>query len=125
MRLDRREGLLGCYVGMIIPLFSHKFANHRKNINSIWKIKDDDGQIVEGFDAIVGAGVQHFENLFKKDEDLHLPELMRMTENFPTTISDEDNYDLMSPVTLKEIQSVLAMSKNDKSPGPDGIPVEF
>ena len=47
-----------------------------------------------------------------------------MTKKFPTTISDEDNYDLMSPVTLKEIQSVLAMSKNDKSLGPDGIPIE-
>ena len=30
----------------------------------------------------------------------------------------------MSLVTLKEIQSVLAMSKNDKSPSPDGILVE-
>ena len=49
---------------------------------------------------------------------------MRMTENFPTTIFDEDNYDLISPVTLKEIQSILAMSKNDKSPSPDGILVE-
>ena len=30
----------------------------------------------------------------------------------------------MTPVTLDEIKSVLALSKNDKSPGPDGIPVE-
>ena len=30
----------------------------------------------------------------------------------------------MIPVTLDEITFVLAMSKNDKSPGSDGIPVE-
>ena len=30
----------------------------------------------------------------------------------------------MSPVTLSEIQAVMALCKNDKSPGPDGIPIE-
>ena len=30
----------------------------------------------------------------------------------------------MTLVTLEEIKSVLTLSKNDKSPGPDGIPVE-
>ena len=30
----------------------------------------------------------------------------------------------MIPVTIEEIQSILSISKNDKSPGPDGIPVE-
>ena len=44
--------------------FFQKFANQRKNVNSIWKIKDDRGSMVEGFDAIAGAGVQHFETLF-------------------------------------------------------------
>ena len=30
----------------------------------------------------------------------------------------------MKPVTLEEIKFILTISKNDKSPGPDGIPVE-
>ena len=46
------------------PLF-HKYANHRKNINSIWKIVDDRGNLVEGFDSIAGVGVHHFETLFQ------------------------------------------------------------
>ena len=37
--------------------FFHKFANHRKNINSIWKIEGDDGLSVEGFESIAMAGV--------------------------------------------------------------------
>ena len=45
-------------------LFFHKFANQRKNVNSIWKMKDDRGSMVEGFDAVAGAGVKHFETLF-------------------------------------------------------------
>ena len=36
------------------PLF-HKYANYRKLINSIWKIADGDGNMVEGFDAITEA----------------------------------------------------------------------
>ena len=36
--------------------FFHKFANQRKHTNSIWKIQDDRGVMVEGFEAIAGAG---------------------------------------------------------------------
>ena len=43
--------------------FFHKYATHRKNINSIWKIKDDSGNLVEGFEAIVESRIQHFESL--------------------------------------------------------------
>ena len=43
---------------------------------------------------------------------------------FPTSVSLEDNLDLMKPVTLQEIQHILSISKNDKSLGPDGIPLE-
>ena len=71
--------------------------------------------MVEGFDAIVGARVQHFETLFQDDKNLHLPELMKIDDNFPTSISVVENNDLMIPVTLDEIKSILALSKNDKS----------
>ena len=49
---------------------------------------------------------------------------MQIVDNFPTSIFVEENDDLMCPVSLFEIQSILSVSKNDKSPGLDGIPVE-
>ena len=104
--------------------FFHKFANQRKNANSIWNIKDDRGDMVEGFEAIAGAGVQHFETLFQVDTNLHLIELLEISGNFPSSITAEENCDLMKPVTLEEIKSILTISKNDKSLRPDGIPVE-
>ena len=79
---------------------------------------------MEGFDAIAKAGVQHFEQLFQEDKTLHLPEIMKIVESFPTSISDSENDDLMQPVSLLELQKVLSVSKNDKILGPDGIPVE-
>ena len=62
--------------------------------------------------------------LFKEDENLHLLEILEIVDNFPSDISESENLDLMIPVTIVEIQSILSLSKNDKSPGPDGIPVE-
>ena len=55
MRLDKRVGQLGFLLEMITHLFFHKFANQRKNLNSIWKIEDDRGNMVEGFEDIVGV----------------------------------------------------------------------
>ena len=83
--------------------FLHKFANHRKNINSIWKIEDDDGLPLEGFESIAKAGVQHFETLFQEEKVLHLPDIMKTVGHFPTSISDEENEELMQPITLVEI----------------------
>ena len=37
--------------------FFHKFANQRKNANSIWKIKYDRGNMVEGFEGVSETGV--------------------------------------------------------------------
>ena len=79
---------------------------------------------MEGFDSIAKAGVQHFEHLFQEDKILHLLEIMNIVELFPTSIYDLENEELMLHVSLMEIQSVLALSKNDKSPGLDGIPME-
>ena len=87
-------------------------------------IVDVEGNLVEGFDSIAGAGVQHFESLFQEDKNLHLPEIVKSAGLFPTSINEDENEDLMKTVTLQEIQSLLSMSKNDKSPGPDGILVE-
>ena len=56
--------------------FFHKYANNRKIINSIWKITDGDGNMVEGFEAIAEVGVKHFESLFQEESNLHLRELL-------------------------------------------------
>ena len=83
--------------------FFHKFANHRKFVNSIWKIVDDGGNIVEGFESIPGVRVHHFESLFQEDKNLHLPEIMKIADNYTSSISEEENYDLMIPISLVEI----------------------
>ena len=36
---------------------------------------------------------------------------------FPSSISEEDNCELMKPVTLQDIKHILSISKNDKNLG--------
>ena len=84
--------------------FFHKFAAHRKNINSIWNIHDDSGVLVEGTENIAGARIKHFEQLFKEEDDLHLPEIVQSAGFFPSSIIVEDNIELMKPVTLQDIK---------------------
>ena len=104
--------------------FFHKFAAHRKNINTIWKIQNDFGSFVEGAEDIAFAGIQHFDNLFREEVDLHLPKIVHSAGFFPLSVSEDDNAELMNPVLLQDIKHILSISKNDKSPGPNGIPVE-
>ena len=49
---------------------------------------------------------------------------MKSAGFFPTSISEDNNDELIKVVTIQELKSILDMSKNDKSLGPDGIPVE-
>ena len=80
--------------------------------------------MVEGFEDIAGAAVYHFESLFQADSNLNLFELLKISGNFPSLVSAKENADLIRPISLDEIRSILALCKNDKSPGPDGIPIE-
>ena len=62
--------------------------------------------------------------MFKAHENLRYPKILEIADKYPSDISEAENLDLMIPVTLVEIQSILSVSKNDKIPGPDGIPLE-
>ena len=62
--------------------------------------------------------------MFKEDINLHILDILEIADKYPSDIFEDENLDIMIPVTQVEIQSILSVSKNDKSPGPDGIPVE-
>jgi hypothetical protein len=45
----------------------HRYANCRKNINSIWKIDKGDGTWATNFKDMDFEGVNNFSSLFKED----------------------------------------------------------
>jgi len=62
-RLKRRS--LCLKVGDNNTKFFHNFPNHRKNTNTIWEMKDDEGSEASTFREKTKAGARHFEKLFE------------------------------------------------------------
>lgn len=74
---------------------------------------------------LVDMGIQHFSSLYRAPLHCDLPELMRITRSFNRYVEQEQEDDLNCSVTKGEIEGVLKWFKKDKSPGPDGWPIEF
>ena len=87
--------------------FFHKFSNYRKIVNTIWKIANDEGNLDEGSESIAKEGVQHFESLFQEVKNLYLLEVVMSASFFSTSISEDDNEELMKVITMQELKSFL------------------
>eukprot|EP01018_Ginkgo_biloba_P015812 Gb_04908 [translate_table: standard] len=73
------------------------YLDARKAINTIWKVKDQDGMDCVEFDQIARATVQHY----------------------------KQNLSLMEPITMVELHKVIKSFQQGKSPGLDRWMIEF
>ena len=48
--------------------FFHNYETHRRNINTICEIKNQEGRLVRNFEEKADAGVSFFQNIFKEPE---------------------------------------------------------
>jgi len=52
-------------------------------------------------------------------------EVVRITQNFPRSLEEEENETIIGEVTKGEVEGILRSMKNDKNPSPDGWTMEF
>ena len=71
------------------------------------------------------TGKKYFENIFKEGQQTTIAELIRISQYFPESISEEDNMELMEEVSEEDVKATLHSFQKDKSPRPDGWTVEF
>jgi len=90
-----------------------------------WEIGLADGAREKSFSNIAGAGKQHFQMLFKKPENAHIAELMKVVRLFPRFFEERMNANLEEEVTKDELKAVLESFKREKSPVAGGWTVEF
>ena len=87
------------------------FRNFVKNIKqstSLCKLEEEDGSEVMGFKNIYKVGMNHFNNLFKKDEVTNVnAQMVRIYAFFPSFVNEEQNSKLMDEVTLEEIKEEI------------------
>eukprot|EP00253_Pinus_taeda_P015141 PITA_15141 len=105
--------------------FFHKFSNGRKAINTIWELHNDQIQSVSTQWDLARLAIEHFKSIYKVPRAMNIMEIMRVAENFPRFVQQEDSENLKMEVTKEELEATIKWFKKDKSPGPDGWTIEF
>ena len=96
------------------------FAKGWKQQNTIWELKNENNETVNTFENLADTGKKYFENIFKEGQQTTIAEVIRISQYFPESISEEDNMELMEEVSEEEVKATLHSFQKEKSPGPDG-----
>lgn len=75
-------------------------------------------------EELESTAYHHFKDFYKGSASDIMAQV-EVAQGLPRYFSDTEARDLDAPVTSDEIKVVLAHMAADKSPGPDGWPVEF
>ena len=96
----------------------------RAKRNNMTELHTNNGVVLKNTDAIISYAKQYYADLFTKaNTDLDWQEYF--LKNIDTVINDEENEILCTKVTEKEILKIFQSMTKGKTPGEDGLPVEF
>ncbi|KAL8108545.1 hypothetical protein AgCh_024855 [Apium graveolens] len=101
--------------------FFHTAAKTRKITNLIKSLVNDEGREVDWESGLQDTMIIYFQNLFKVTE-IDWDEVVNCISS---TITAEDNENLLRPVEIMEFNKALFNMHPDKSPGPDGLSPGF
>ena len=85
--------------------FFHKYAEHRKNINSIWELSSNRGKLYSHKELHESA-MAHFEMLFKDLRGNNILHQLNVVQNYPIFFNEDEGRDLFEPI-LRENQKDL------------------
>jgi hypothetical protein len=69
--------------------------------------------------------MKYFKDFFMSPLDESTEEQVHVIRNYPKMVDRQEAKDLYKLVTLAELEAILKLFKNEKSPGPDGWTVEL
>lgn len=104
----------------------YHLLRHARNrrANFIEEIQTEDGTRLTTQQEILNEVSRHYEELYSENQ-IHEETLDDFTSIIESCLSDEENDELLSPVTKDDVHDIIRTSPQKKSPGPDGLPVEF
>jgi hypothetical protein len=102
--------------------FFHNFASARRKRNFILKLKNNNGDWVEGTDMLKPVILDYFSNLFMSEVASLDPAMM---DKVQPHISYEMNEKLLAPFTPKDVKKAAFSIGDFKAPGPDGLHAVF
>ena len=106
------------------PGYFYMKERSRSQGKVIKEIRNAQGCIVEG-DGIENVFHDFYTRLYSKCDDVDISVQNMLIDRISGLISSEDSTLLDRPIELPEIKAALSGMARNKSPGIDGIPVEF
>ena len=103
----------------------HAIAFDKRNQNAIWSLVDEEGHTIEDEQELKELRRRHFSDIFSDDHDSYILTQLQVVSLYPTMIAQDYASSLIAPIALLEIELALKSFKKDRSPSPDGWPVEF
>eukprot|EP00253_Pinus_taeda_P014556 PITA_14556 len=104
--------------------FFHNFANAKRRRNAIWKIEDGKGGFFYSQEQISNEAVRVFQEQYKRKQS-NASDLLWAAEHTPEMFDESSYENFIKPVSEDELLAAMKASKKDKSPSPDGWPIEF
>ena len=83
------------------------YARGRKGANTIWELKNEDGEKVTSFKNLADLGVNHFQNLYKALAGASLAEIIQIAQMFPRFVEEDENENLIEEVSMEELKEVI------------------
>jgi len=81
----------------------HKYANVRKNVNTIWKIKNRNGDAVFSTKEIQVEEAHFFENFYQAHREVNIDDILWGIQDYPHMFNEAHNDFLFRLINLEEI----------------------
>lgn len=101
--------------------YFHAAASSRRRNNQIYRLQNDDGHWVDWDNGLADLMSSCFTEIFTAGSSDYA-DIMQL---IPTTIYDQQNEELLQPISNAEVKTALFQVHLDKSPGPDGMTPGF
>ncbi len=99
---------------------------HKKEKALIPSILDHTGNITQNPQEINNVFYHFYSNLYSSNHDPNQPQIESFLNNLELPSLSKKQVDSLDlPITIQELKQALDKMPNNKSPGPDGFPVEF
>ena len=105
--------------------YFHKSVNGRQNRNKLLSLTREDGEVVEGHEAVKSEVITYFHRVLGVDQ---MPRVLNeevMESAINLKLSSTQQHVLAQDVTREEIKHAMFSLKNNKAPGPDGFNAGF
>ncbi|XP_057838177.2 uncharacterized protein LOC131048296 [Cryptomeria japonica] len=105
--------------------FFHNSVKPRRVINIISKIKTNNGLEVEDPKLISKEAVDFFSNILNIDLSPYRLDQDKIMKFIPKLLSKEHTQGLTAKFSLSKVEAALMQMNLEKSPSPDGFPIDF